>query len=558
MTTESGPDEPRQDDDLPHPDDEVPPAGDAAPPASGFPPPAGSVPPPASGFPPPAGDFPPPNSGFPPPAGGFTPFTGGPPSWAAPGTGGYATRFGLVRPYQGRYISGVCAALGRATNTDPVLWRVILPVLTLFNGMGAVLYVLGILLIPADGDGGSPVEALAGRGRSATSRTLTIVLLIAAVIGIAAGAFHVGGSLIIAVVVIAAIAMFSASRNGRNDSWAATHLPTMTRTEGGLTINWPSAPAAAATPGTVPVADQAPPGTSAPGTSTSSMNSSDLPTPTVASAGGWSTTTMYADDPKVDSDGWTPDPDAPDGTALLRDAATYQQPFAPHGPFASAYPEVFPEPSVAPPAQPPAGKPRTPMRRISLSLAVLAVGVLGLLDVTNAVSAPAPAYFAVALAVIGAFLFFGSFFGRVRGPITIGVILVILLLISSAAETLPRPYSSRDVTFAPTGLSALQSDYHLNYGTLTLDLSKTPFTSSDSAAVNLSIKFGEIDIILPPDVDVIINAQAKAGDLDVFDTNHGGVHTRTGTITDYGADGKGGGTLKLDVLLDAGHLDIRR
>ena len=70
---------------------------------------------------------------------------------------------------QGRYIAGVCAALGRATNTDPVLWRVLLAVLGFFGGVGILLYLIGWLLIPAEGDTASPIESLLGRGRSGMS-----------------------------------------------------------------------------------------------------------------------------------------------------------------------------------------------------------------------------------------------------------------------------------------------------------------------------------------------------------------------------------------------------
>jgi phage shock protein PspC (stress-responsive transcriptional regulator) len=49
---------------------------------------------------------------------------------------GFMARYGLVRPVTGRNFAGVCAAVGRATNTDPILWRVLFAVLTLFGGSG--------------------------------------------------------------------------------------------------------------------------------------------------------------------------------------------------------------------------------------------------------------------------------------------------------------------------------------------------------------------------------------------------------------------------------------
>ncbi|MFN2536611.1 MAG: PspC domain-containing protein [Mycobacteriales bacterium] len=44
---------------------------------------------------------------------------------------------------------GVCDAIGRATGTDPLMWRILVIVLTLFHGLGILLYALGVALIPA-------------------------------------------------------------------------------------------------------------------------------------------------------------------------------------------------------------------------------------------------------------------------------------------------------------------------------------------------------------------------------------------------------------------------
>ncbi len=138
------------------------------------------------------GGFPPPNfppGGFPPPSypPGDGPRFGAPPpgGWQfAPGTDGYATRYGLARPNQGRVIAGVCAAVGRATNTDPVLWRVLFAVFSLAGGLGLVLYLLGWLLIPAEGDSGSPVEALFGRGRTSTNPLVIVAATVGSAIGL--------------------------------------------------------------------------------------------------------------------------------------------------------------------------------------------------------------------------------------------------------------------------------------------------------------------------------------------------------------------------------------
>ncbi|WP_233513778.1 PspC domain-containing protein, partial [Micromonospora craterilacus] len=103
-----------------------------------------------------------------PPDGSGTPFGGA----------GFTSRYGLVRPRDGRYLAGVCAAVGRATNTDPVLWRVLLAVLGFFGGIGILIYVTAWLIIPGEGDSASPVESMLGRGRSSMSPVTVIVLSI--------------------------------------------------------------------------------------------------------------------------------------------------------------------------------------------------------------------------------------------------------------------------------------------------------------------------------------------------------------------------------------------
>src|SRR5690606_32631316 len=87
-----------------------------------------------------------------------------------------AARDWLARTARGEIVAGVGAALGRATRTDPVLWRVVLAVLVCFAGPGALIYLLVWLLAPEEGDTGSPLESLLGRGRSSTSPALTGLL----------------------------------------------------------------------------------------------------------------------------------------------------------------------------------------------------------------------------------------------------------------------------------------------------------------------------------------------------------------------------------------------
>ena len=83
------------------------------------------------------------------------------------------------RPREGRKVAGVAAAIGHRYALDPVLVRVAFVVATLFSGVGILLYLLGWLLLPDEGDEASAAESLLGRGHSSVSVGLTVVLGIA-------------------------------------------------------------------------------------------------------------------------------------------------------------------------------------------------------------------------------------------------------------------------------------------------------------------------------------------------------------------------------------------
>jgi phage shock protein PspC (stress-responsive transcriptional regulator) len=89
----------------------------------------------------------------------------------------------LYRDPADQKFAGVCAAVARFTDTDPVIWRIVVVVLALFGGSGVVLYLLGWLLIPKLGEDGSAAESwLSRRGHTTTPKTLAIIGLLGAVL----------------------------------------------------------------------------------------------------------------------------------------------------------------------------------------------------------------------------------------------------------------------------------------------------------------------------------------------------------------------------------------
>jgi phage shock protein PspC (stress-responsive transcriptional regulator) len=434
------------------------------------------------------------------------PADGTPPPYGPPPSGGpgWARRYGLERPAHGRYLAGVCAAVARATNTDPVLWRVLVAVLTLFGGIGLLLYLLGWLLIPAEGDTASPFESLLGRGHSCTSSVTTIVMTAFTVLlffFVINDRFRVA---ILGVGAVIAVLVLFGRDNARQSAWRGQ--------PGGF--------------GEPPVAAQQP-----------------WPAPSSAPPPAAAVPSM------------PPAPAGPGG---------YRPPFAPYGPYAS-FP---PAPAGGPPAPSPVAPPRPPkpprepsrLGRVVLSLMCVALGMVAVFDLATG-EVPAPAYIAVALAVTGLGLLVGAWLGRARWLIAVGLVLTVALVIAGAVENdRIRDYREHpSVVWQPTSVAQIDASYRQDFGNATLDLREVDFTTaSQPVKVDVSLDVGRLQILLPNNVDVDITGDVGVGDADVLGDHWGGIDTPRQRVQDDGLDGPGGGQLVLTASIDAGNLEVRR
>ncbi|MEU0933265.1 PspC domain-containing protein [Embleya sp. NPDC005971] len=87
----------------------------------------------------------------------------------------------LLRSTEDRMVSGVCGGLGEHFGLDPVIFRIVFAVLSLFGGVGVLVYSLGWLLIPARGEE-QPVlrRVLSGKfDRGASAATVVAVMGVA-------------------------------------------------------------------------------------------------------------------------------------------------------------------------------------------------------------------------------------------------------------------------------------------------------------------------------------------------------------------------------------------
>jgi phage shock protein C len=72
----------------------------------------------------------------------------------------------LLRIRQGRIVAGVCAGLGAYFGVDVNLVRLAFGVLTVFYGLGILLYLIAWLILPEGGEDGSIVESFVSKRTS--------------------------------------------------------------------------------------------------------------------------------------------------------------------------------------------------------------------------------------------------------------------------------------------------------------------------------------------------------------------------------------------------------
>lgn len=412
--------------------------------------------------------------------------------------------FGLVRPQNGRYVAGVCAGIGRATNTDPVLWRVLLAVLAVFGGTGLLIYLAAWLIIPAEGESGSPLENVLGKGDSSTSP------------------ITVAGLTILALVTFAYI---------MSDTWRAMLLVACAAVVGALIVNR----------GRIPTQSSAPP-------PPPPQPASPEPAPGVPHV-------PPNDQYPPQQPGYAPAPPPP---WQAPPAGGYRPPFAPHGPYRSPYTAANPPPPAPRRQRPPKPpKERSPLFGATCSVILMAIGVLAIIDLSNLANPSASVYFAAVLAIIGIGMLVGTRWGRGRGLIAPGLVAAAALGLSVAA-TNPNGFDENPMpaVVMPATLGELPTKYSSGFGDTTIDLRNLDFTGQDRS-LQVEQGAGNLTVLLPQSVDVTVDIEVGAGRADVLGRETDGVG-QTNRVQDFGPDGEGGGKLALRISTGAGDVEVTR
>jgi phage shock protein PspC (stress-responsive transcriptional regulator) len=443
----------------------------------------------------------------------------------------------LRRPREGRLIAGVAAGVAEHVGMDVAIVRILFVVATIFtSGFGVAAYALAWILIPEP----SPDEA--ARPTSPVRRELggrdpmfwvgigSIVLGVVWLLDRGTPGLAVGpwlrpdrGLLVPLVLIAFGIALWRSSDVQRRS--ARTTPPVGPPP----TAAWQSTASASTTPTTSPTTRQEP-----------AVN--DDPTRGDPQADRDTTTIPRAGEP-----GETPGPTPPSG-------GTPPPGFSP--PPGATPPPAGEAASWSPPPVP--DRDTSILSRSTIGLALVTAGVLWLLRVADAIVLGPGQVLAAALLVIGLGLLVGSWAGRGRGLIGVGLVLLPIVLIAQMVA--PQSFSLGEfrqgvgeAVLTPTSVDDLEPTYQVGAGTLTLDLSELELTGTHQ--VRVQVGFGEAVIVVPDDVTVEVTGQVGGGELNAFDRRSTGLAVDR-IILDEVDDEVG--RLELDVQVGFGEATVRR
>ncbi|HSU36893.1 MAG TPA: hypothetical protein VLJ88_14640, partial [Propionibacteriaceae bacterium] len=199
------------------------------------------------------------------------------------------------------------------------------------------------------------------------------------------------------------------------------------------------------------------------------------------------------------------------------------------------------------------------LRLISILVLGLTLSGLGLADYLG-VSVPFLAYAAASLLVVGLTLIAATRFGRPCGLLPTGVLLAGTVLVLSAigpqATGMPRPPIPASMVSYDAVAKLPPAGDTRDFGTLEVDLSQLKLITDTT--YKASVDVGELKVLVPPDMPVEINYAVDHGQVEAYGDVVAEGSDLTGVAPDSRTAAPGEPTLKLDLAVDLGNVEVRR
>ncbi|BBG04546.1 PspC family transcriptional regulator [Pseudonocardia saturnea] len=409
-----------------------------------------------------------------------------------------------LRPRDDRKLAGVAAALARRYELDPTLVRVGFVVATIV-GPGLPMYLAGCAVLPDAGRPGGPPPQ-----RGSTSVLAAVLLTIAALLAIPL--VMPMDRLIATIVTLALLVGVHVTRGARPGGRAAALTPTPPvpwATPGATTAQLPGQ-----VPGQFPGQPAGAPGAQ-PGPQAAPVEPARTP-------------------PKWD----------PLGVA----------------PFAWDLPEPGPEPAPPP-------RPRSKLTPVTLAVALVAAGMVGVVVLAAPGALPPSAVPGAALAVVGIGLLMGAFRRAGRWLIPFAVLLALTTWLATLLNGAlgPDGWAVRGgmgpIVDAPVTAAQLAPEYRRGTGSIDLDLTRLDLTATPGAdgpvRTRAEVGAGAVTVRVPADADLVVRGSTGWGDVTVDGQSRAGQDARL-DVTDPGPDGPGGRVLELDLRAEMGAVEVQR
>jgi hypothetical protein len=222
-------------------------------------------------------------------------------------------------------------------------------------------------------------------------------------------------------------------------------------------------------------------------------------------------------------------------------------------------------PDATPPSAPPSEATGAPPRRsrlgpLTTGVILVVLGAAWLLDQVGIVDVGVVDVLALVLLVTGLGLLVGTWWGRSRGLILLGVLLAVLLSAAGAVQTTAqnaKALSSGGVgqrTWAPGEADDVQPSYELGVGQATLDLSETAF--DDELEVRAATGMGKLTVVVPQDVDVTVDGTIHLGRMELLGVPTSTIGTASQSVTDTVDQPQA--DLSLEVEMGMGKMVVQR
>ena len=211
-------------------------------------------------------------------------------------------------------------------------------------------------------------------------------------------------------------------------------------------------------------------------------------------------------------------------------------------------------PTITQPIAPVIVKPRTPpspLGQITIGVTIISLGLLAVIDrVSTAIDADPRHYFALAVVTLGLGVLVGTYFGRARWLIPIGLLLVPVMVGTSVADAFDGNWETPELV-RPADFSGLAATYERGAGELVIDLTDLPW-SGQTVTFNAEVGVGELELIVPDGVAVEARGDVGIGEFASVEGSEGGFGIdRTFTVA-----GTGLGTVVANLEVGMGRIVV--